>query len=64
MCATSTSASARRVVPRIDGSVLAHRPDDNDNNIDDECEKGVRTGRRGGCDDVDAATQRVYDLVI
>ena len=47
--------ASRRAIVRIDGSVLAHRPDDDDNNnIDDECDEGVRTGRRGGCDDVNA----------
>ena len=56
--------ASRRAIVRIDGSVLAHRPNDNDNIIDDECDEGVRTGRRGGCDDVDAAAQRVYDLAI
>ncbi len=65
MCDVNVGIGAsRRAIVRINGSVLAHRPDDNDNNIDDECDKGVRTGRRGGCDDVDAAAQRVYDLVI
>ncbi len=55
----------RRGIVRIDGSVLAQRPDDDDdNNIDDECDEGVRTGRRGGCDDVDAAAWRVYDIAI